>query len=209
MSYSYDYYVKTCLMLKKNGFYPKRILDIGANVCQTADIMREVWPTADIMLFEGNENVEPLYIQKRFNYQIKLLGSYNGFVNFYSTKWSPICSGNSIYREKSDTYNDENVIVEKKPIYKLDDSVVGIYDMIKIDTQGSELDIINGGLETFSKAKVVIAEVSLIDYNEGGCTKQQIIDKLTELKFDFISIIESVLKNNTETIAESLFFIRP
>ena len=38
----------------------------------------------------------------------------------------------------------------------------------------------------------------MIDYNEGGCTKQQIIDKLTELKFDFISVIESVLKNNTE-----------
>ena len=208
MGYSYDYYIKNCLMLKKNGFHPRRILDIGANVCQTADIMREVWPSADIMLFEGNENVEPLYIQKRFNYQIKLLGSFNGSVDFYSTKWSPICSGNSIYREKSDTYNDENVIVEKKPIYKLDDSVVGIYDMIKIDTQGSELDIINGGIETFSKAKVVIAEVSLIDYNEGGCTKQQIIDKLTELKFDFISIIESVT-NNQRIIAESLLFIRP
>ena len=80
--------------------------------------------------------------------------------------------------------------------------------MIKIDTQGSELDIINGGIETFSKAKVVIAEVSLIDYNEGGCTKQQIIDKLTELKFDFISIIESVT-NNQRIIAESLLFIRP
>ena len=101
------------------------------------------------------------------------------------------------------------MIVEELPIYKLDDCINGIFDLIKIDTQGSELDIINGGLQTFSNAKVVIAEVSLTNYNEGGCTKQQIIDKMISLKFDLVSIIESVSNENNELIAESLLFIRP
>jgi FkbM family methyltransferase len=209
MGYSYDYYVETCLMLRQNGFYPKKILDIGASVCQTADIMRQIWPVANILLFEGNSECEKLYQKLDYKYQIKLLGKINSTTKFYKTKWSPICSGNSIYKENSSTYNEENLIIEELPIYKLDDCVNGVFDLIKIDTQGSELDIINGGLRTFLNTKVVIAEVSLTNYNEGGCTKQQIVDKMISLKFDLISIIESVVNENNELIAESLLFIKP
>jgi FkbM family methyltransferase len=209
MGYSYDYYVETCLMLRQNGFYAKKILDIGASVCQTADIMRQIWPVANILLFEGNAECEKLYQKQLYDYQIKLLGKINGTTKFYKTKWSPICSGNSIYKENSSTYNEENLIVEELPIYKLDDCVNDVFDLIKIDTQGSELDIINGGLRTFSNAKVVIAEVSITNYNEGGCTKQQIIDKMISLNFDLVSIIESVVNENNELIAESLLFIKP
>jgi FkbM family methyltransferase len=54
------------------------------------------------------------------------------------------------------------LVTETLPIYKLDDVVVGNYDLIKVDTQGSELDIIQGGINTFTNAKVVICEVALI-----------------------------------------------
>jgi len=208
MSYSYDYYSQICLLLKDKGFYPKNILDIGASICQTADITRDVWPKSNIILFEGNKECEQLYKQKKYNYHIKLLGKYNGVTKFYKTKWSPICTGNSIYKENSETYDKENLIVEELPIYRLDDCVQPIYDLIKIDTQGSELDIIEGGINTFSSAKVIITEVSFNNYNEGGCTKEQILKKLSDLKFDYIKPIESVYNNN-ELIAKSLLFIKP
>jgi hypothetical protein len=195
--------------LRKSGFNPKKILDIGASICETADIMRDVWPVAKIVLFEGNKKFESLYKIKNYTYNIKLLGKYNGISKFYKTKWSPVCSGNSIYKENSSFYDDTNLIVEELPIYKLDDLTNEDFDLIKIDTQGSELDIINGGFATFSKAKVIITEVSLINYNEGGCAKQQVIDKLTDMKFDFISVVESVLNDNKQIIAESLLFIKP
>jgi hypothetical protein len=51
--------------------------------------------------------------------------------------------------------------------------------------------------------------VSITNYNEGGCTKQQIIDKMISLNFDLVSIIESVVNENNELIAESLLFIKP
>lgn len=208
MSYSYDYYLNTCLYLRQNNFYPKNILDIGASVCQTADIMRQIWPVANILLFEGNNECEKLYQKLAYDYHIKLLGKYNGVTKFYKTKWSPICTGNSIYKENSETYDKENLIVEELPIYRLDDCVRPIYDLIKIDTQGSELDIIEGGINTFSSAKVIITEVSFNNCNEGGCTKEQILKKLSDLKFDYIKPIESIYNNN-ELIAESLLFIKP
>lgn len=209
MGYSYDYYLQICLLLRQNGFYPKNILDIGANVCQTADIMREVWPVSNILLFEGNIECEELYKKQGYDYQIKLLGKINGFIKFYKTKWSPICSGNSIYKENSDTYNDENIIIEELPIYKLDDCVKPIYDLIKIDTQGSELDIIQGGINTFKNTKTVITEVSFNNYNEGGCTKEQILKKMFDLGFDYIMPVETVINKDNELIAESLLFIKP
>jgi len=209
MSYSYDYYYQACLLLRSKGFYPKNILDIGASVCQTADIMREIWPVANILLFEGNNECEKLYQKLEYKYQIKLLGKQNGITKFYKTKWSPICSGNSIYKENSETYNEENLIVEELPIYKLDDCIKDVYDLIKIDTQGSELDIIEGGMNTFKNAKVVITEVSCDNYNEGGCTKDQILKKMSDLKFDYIMPVETVVNNKNEFIAESLLFIKP
>ena len=209
MSYSYDYYSQICFLLRDKGFYPKNILDIGASVCQTADIMRQVWPVANILLFEGNNECEKLYQKLGYDYQIKLLGKINGITKFYKTKWSPICSGNSIYKENSETYNDENLIVEELPIYKLDDCVQPVYDLIKIDTQGSELDIIEGGINTFKNAKAVITEVSFNNYNEGGCTKEQILKKMFDLGFDYIMPVETVVNKDNELIAESLLFVKP
>jgi FkbM family methyltransferase len=209
MGYSYDYYSQICFLLRDKGFYPKNILDIGASVCQTADIMRQIWPVANILLFEGNAECEKLYQKQLYDYQIKLLGKINGTTKFYKTKWSPICSGNSIYKENSQTYNEQNLIIEELPIYRLDDCVKDIYDLIKIDTQGSELDIIEGGINTFKNAKVVIAEVSFNNYNEGGCNKDQILNKMFDLKFDYIMPVETVMNDKNELIAESLLFIRP
>lgn len=210
-NYNYDFYEDTCKLLKNSGFYPKRILDIGANVCETADVMRQFWPASDMLLIEGNRDCEPLFKLKNYNYLIKLLGKENDVVSFYKTKWSPICSGNSIYKEKSDVYDGDMLVTETLPIYKLDDIVVGTYDLIKIDTQGSELDIIRGGINTFNKAKVIICEVALIDVNIGGCKKEDVMNVLTkELKFDYIRVIESVLSSDSQRINyENLLFVKP
>lgn len=210
-NYSYVFYENVCNNLKNYGFNPKKILDIGANACETADIMRKCWPKSEMLLIEGNDSCESFFKEKNYNYKIKLLGKENGTVNFYKTKWSPVCSGNSIYKEKNMVYDGDMLLVENLPIYKLDDLVEDVYDLIKIDTQGSELDIILGGINTFSKAKVVICEVALIDINIGGCKKEDVINILTkQLKFDYVDIIEKVFYSDNKTITyENLMFIKP
>lgn len=208
-SYTYDFFEDTCKLLNNSGFTPQRILDIGANVCQTADVFRQFWPASDIMLIEGNRECETIYKLKNYKYQIKLLGKENGTTSFYKTKWHPLCSGNSIYKEINPVYEGDTLITTTLPVYKLDDVVMGTYDLIKIDTQGSELDIIRGGINTFGKAKVVICEVALIDINIGGCKKEDVMNVLTkELKFDYVSCIEGVTDGQQITY-ENLLFIRP
>lgn len=206
MSYSYEFYKKTCGLLKSSGFNPKRILDIGASMGFTANIVKECWPDSELLLFEGNEDCKQ-YLQN-YNCIYKLLGKANGTTSFYKSKKDKYGTGNSIYKEMSDEYNNDNLIVETKSIYRLDDCVTGVYDLIKIDTQGSELDIIEGGLNTISAAKVLIVEVTLVNNNVGGCSKNDILNKLSELKFDLVDTIEFI-HNKGIILQENLLFIKP
>jgi FkbM family methyltransferase len=195
-------------MLKQSGFNPKNYLDIGASVCQTADIVKQIWPKSDILLIEANQEIEYIYKSKDYKYIIKCLGKENEETNFYKTKKFKFARGNSIYREISDAYNDEMVIIEKIKTYKLDDIIDTKFDFIKLDTQGSELDIINGGIRTISNAKVIIVEISLKETNINGCLGGQVIDKLNNLKFDFIFPIENIYININEITQQSLLFIK-
>ena len=210
MSYSYEPYESICVELKDSGFNPHSILDIGSNIGQTADIMRKVWPNSKLVLIEGNEDCcRDLYVK---NYTVLpiLVGKENSTVTFFKSKFHTKCSGNSIYKENSKYYEGDYLITESKNIFKLDDVVNNKFDLIKVDTQGSELDIIQGGIRTFSNAKVILIEVSLKPFNDGGCTKQQVMDTLLSMKFDFIQKFELIFDdtNSKDIIQENLLFIR-
>ena len=59
-----------------------------------------------------------------------------------------------------------------------------VFDIIKVDTQGSEIDILKGGKDLVSKAQAIILEVSFIEYNEGAPTAEETIDYMNEIGFE-------------------------
>ena len=59
-----------------------------------------------------------------------------------------------------------------------------VFEIIKVDTQGSEIDILKGGKDLVSRAQAVILEVSFIPYNEGAPTDQETIDYMNEIGFE-------------------------
>jgi FkbM family methyltransferase len=209
MAYTYDYYKNTCYNLKKSGFNCKNYLDIGSHNGTTANIVKDVWPQTKILLIEANEAFKSFYELKEYNYLIKLLGKTNGETKFFKTKINEFSTGNSIYKEISEDFNDKNIIIENKKIFTLDSITNDIFDFIKIDTQGSELDIIEGGISTIKKAKVIIVEISLIETNIKGCLGNEVIDILKKLKFDFISPIENIFDKNNDVSQQSILFIKP
>jgi tetratricopeptide (TPR) repeat protein len=54
---------------------------------------------------------------------------------------------------------------------------------VKIDTQGSELDVILGGKALLSQADYILVEVSLVEYNIGGARAEAIFSTLDGLGF--------------------------
>jgi FkbM family methyltransferase len=96
-------------------------------------------------LIEGNESCEDVLRTLGVDYSINLLSDVAKQVDFYIRKNEPRCTGNSIYRENTSFYDDNQIIIEKKQTKTISNIFLNkTFDLIKIDVQGSEIDIING-----------------------------------------------------------------
>jgi hypothetical protein len=90
-----------------------------------------------------------------------------------------------MYRELTPFYSDDQIEIIKQCGIKLDDIFTEDteFDLIKIDTQGSELDIITGGIELCKKAKGILLEVSLTQYNENAPLYDEVIKYMKNIGF--------------------------
>ena len=179
---------------------PKSVLDIGANVGEFSHLCKSLWNDIDILMVEGNENCEPDLKLTGYPYTIELLGDEEKEVDFYIQSDNIKGTGCSYYREVTHLY-DEPIIV-KKTLKKLDDIVNQTFDIVKIDTQGSELDIIRGGKNTISKASYVILELPIKEYNLNSPKIEEIIEEMKSLGFDDFNPIEEHRWPNHDNLFE-------
>lgn len=173
-------------------FYPYRILDIGANIGQFHTQARSLFPESYIFSIEASPECEP-YLQKiTENYYIGLLARDNSQYSFYSRKNDPTCTGNSMYRELTPFYSDDQLDIKNMSGVRLDDLFENDseFELIKIDTQGSELDIMSGGMDLCKKAKGILLEVSLTQYNENSPLHQEVLDFMSAMRFKAVDILD-------------------
>lgn len=168
----------------KNYFIPESILDIGANVGQFYNEIKEIFPNSYYYLIEGNDSCEVVLETLNVDYSISLLSDSEKEVDFYVRKHEPRCTGNSIYRENTSFYDDDQIVILKKQTKTLSNILNNkVFDLIKIDVQGSEIDIINGGLDIFKNAKGVLMEISLVEYNQNAPVKDFVYEYMSKIGF--------------------------
>jgi len=175
-------------------FYPQSILDIGANIGQFHSLCKLYFPNSDVFSIEASDECEPHLKQITDQYYIGLLAKDKIEYDFYSLKSNPTNTGNSIYKELTHHYSEDQLNIIKKQGIKLDDLFTpeSRFDLIKIDTQGSELDIIVGGKNLCSKAKGILLEVSLTQYNENSPLYNEVIEFMDNFGFKVGEILDEV-----------------
>jgi FkbM family methyltransferase len=175
-----------------NYFYPYRILDIGANVGQFHLLCKQYFSTSYIFSVEASNECESYLKQITDQYYIGLLAKDESDYEFYSLKNNPVNTGNSIYKELTEHYSDSNLDIINKKGVKLDNlfELESEFDLIKIDTQGSELDIMSGGIQLCSKAKGILLEVSLTQYNENSPLYDDVINFMDNIGFKKAEILD-------------------
>jgi FkbM family methyltransferase len=173
-------------------FSPYTILDIGANIGQFHKLAQETYPEAFIFSIEASPECEQALKEITPNYYIGLLAKDNSEYDFYSRKDAPTGTGNSIYKELTSFYSDDKLEIIKQKGIKLDDlfEETSEFELIKIDTQGSELDIISGGLNLCKKAKGILLEVSLNQYNEGAPIYDEVVQFMENIGFKIVAILD-------------------
>ena len=193
----------------KKYFEPKSILDIGANVGQFYNEIKNIFPNSYYYLIEGSESCEVVLETFNVDYSICLLSDTEKEVDFYVRKNEPRCTGNSIYRENTSFYDDDQIIIEKKQTKTLSNLLNNqTFDLIKIDVQGSEIDIINGGLDIIKEAKGILMEVSLMEYNQNAPTKDFVYEYMDNLGFKPVELIGNINHPLTyELIQQDILFL--
>lgn len=173
-------------ILKERNFTPKSILDIGCNVGQFYWICRSLWSDElNYFMVDGNESLEEDLKKINIPYKISILSDSVREVEWFSNSKNPRCTGESYYRENTPHYNDSNVIIRKKMTETLSNIFNNdqVFDLIKIDTQGSEIDVMKGGIELCKKAKFIILEVALWEYNLNAPQDNEVSKFMEEIGF--------------------------
>ena len=197
-----DNTIERLILLKDGGYEPKKVLDIGANIGQFYKLFKSIYNNSDILSIDGNPNCEELLREVNPNYRIMLLGSKEEKNNFFINKENSICTGASMYKENTEYYDNCDVI--ELNTHTLD-SLNEEFDFIKIDVQGAELDILNGGNKTISKSKYILIELSVDEYNVGSPSMDEIILYLSNLGFKVSDIFSYFYYNNVLKQVDILF----
>jgi FkbM family methyltransferase len=183
---------------------PKRFLDIGAHTGEFTQNILRLAPECQVVMVEANPNCEP-YLQKlNHGYDILALSNKQGKAELFVEKANMLGTGASLYKENTEWYADgkfDKVEVELDTLDNKKYFGYEVIDLVKLDVQGAELDILEGGRKTITRSKYVLIETSLVVYNHGAPMVDAIVPKMKEYGF-YIEDILDYLKFNKNQISQ-------
>jgi FkbM family methyltransferase len=151
--------IKYLLFLRRIGFEPRVIYDVGAYNTSFANIVAEIFPDARVILFDASK--EHCDNMTGYEYYNCCLGDTNNEIDFYELSNNDKVK--SYYKPK--TFDDAKDKVSKVSTQKLDDVVMKyglpFPDLVRIDCCGAERDIITGGINTLLTDKLKYLIVNL------------------------------------------------
>lgn len=190
------------LWLKELGI--KTILDIGTNEGQFAEKITKILPEADLICFEPLHDPfeklkERFHDKNNFSCLRVALGDSEGKQKIFRNEYSPsssILPMKQAHKEAFDFARQE--YEEEIEIKKLDNvvrhiRVDGPY-LVKIDVQGYEMQVIDGGIMTIEGAQLIILETSFVELYEGSPLFGDIYKKLESLNFRYVGSFEQLFR---------------
>lgn len=159
------------------------VYDIGAYRGNWSNFLKKTsLNKSNFFLFEANIENQKFLKELGFKYFISVLSDKKKEVEFYSKN----LTGDSYYIENTNLYekdldkkitktNTLNDIVEKNNI--------PLPDFIKVDTQGSEIDILKGGDKILSNCSLIYIECPIIQYNQNSPNFVDYINYMKSIDF--------------------------
>lgn len=186
------------LWLQRLGI--RTVLDVGANVGQFAQQMHAVIPDAYIYSFEPLADCYAALVSgmkdvrnfKAFNIA---LGDENGETRIHRNRYAPassLLSMDDLCKEAYPSTGEESV--EAIRVRRLDDLASQLDGpdnlLVKIDVQGFEDRVIQGGRTTIARAKLLLVETSYMRLYKGQLLFDDIYEMLKHLGFTYRGSLE-------------------
>ena len=196
--------------LQKLGLSPVHIVDIGANRGGWTRTVLSVFPQAKISIFEPQTRLAEFHKDLVENPNIEIIykgvGSADGTSAFTFHDRDDSCS----FVYESEDALERGFDQSEIEICRLDTAIAtsrfGAPDVVKIDAEGLDLEVLEGGTDTLQTANVVLVEASIAnpDYPNTLLTVLQKMDELGFRLFDFTDLNRSP-SNKVLWLVEAVF----
>lgn len=204
-------HVNALRRLAAAGFVPQTIYDIGAYRGGWSRLAREVFLTAQFVLFEANVDNEPALAKTGHTCFVVALGAEDGAAKPFYLPQRGDATGASLYIETTDHYAKSNLDVRKVETARLDTFIVAHRlpppDLIKIDVQGAELDVLAGASRALAGVGALIVELSLVSYNRGAPLMAEVIAAIDRLGYRCVDICEIHRTDTNYPLQLDLLFV--
>jgi FkbM family methyltransferase len=177
------------------------VIDVGANVGQTIDLMRRTFSKPIIYSFEPNPD---LVQALRNRYEIGgvvvesvALGNSEGTATFYQSENSELSSLLEPDRHKENPFAATKLRTQlsvavtrldswlkKRPLKKI--------DILKIDTQGFDLEVLRGASAAFDAriVEMVLIEVNFLNFYKGQSAFGDIVQFMKDKGYGLLALYE-------------------
>lgn len=200
------------------------VIDIGANTGQSINLMLSINPDVKVYSFEPTPKLVSILkekYQKNENVQIIGIGLLDkkGEFDFHTSEYSPT---NSFLEPNTTLYSDydtalSNTLSNSKQIkievdtfdeWYIKNGNSRIIDLMKIDTQGTEYEVLKGSLSNIqTKIKAISLEFQYLPFYKNCTPFYETMKLLYENGFVLFSFFESSKKNNLQLIENNALFI--
>lgn len=179
------------LSLLKEKISPKYIVDIGCGHGEWFSKCNNFFPESKYFLFDGNKlNEKHLSIlqtkHSNLSYKICLLSDKIKELKFFNMGY-----GSSVYEEKTNFSRNVELItsstLEKEFLNQNFDTQNNI---IKLDVQGSEIDILKGLNDKINFFEIIILETSVKEYNKNSPLFIDVINFMNEKNYSLYDIYD-------------------
>lgn len=190
--------------LKALGFSPAVIYDIGAATGGWTRECQRVFPHAMYHLFEPSRVYTPMPDEEGLTWHREILFHSTEMVEWYSFGGS----GDSMLRENTKFF--ENVPPTMRQAHRLDHLVaerqLPLPQLLKLDTQGSEVHVLRGALAALGDVEVILLELPLAgEYNAGRPSLAKYVGLLEALGYEPFDLAEAHLTDGLRLQFDLLF----
>jgi len=199
---------------------PNTVLDIGANDGQFAEDIFRAFPGVTVYAFEPiTECYERLLLLREKQPTLRpiqlALSDHDGEVDFWLSRFRDSSSIQEMMPAHTEAWPHTEIETKiRVPVARLD-SIASELDLqppifAKLDVQGHELAVINGGRETLSRCQRIMLECNFAPLYQAQPSFTQLYDELHALGFLFDGFI-SVLRHpqTFEQLSSDALFYKP
>jgi FkbM family methyltransferase len=178
------------IKLQKGSIEISTVFDIGAHHGNWSLEAVKYLRNSKFHLFDINPYLASRVLNESMYFHQALLSNSKKEVDFYE-----IGGTGDSYLKENTTYYENNIprrlmTTTINDLLNLEKPSIQLPQFIKLDTQGSELDILEGATLIYEELKIAVMEIPVTEYNIGSPTFSEYIEFMMRIGFAPVDFVE-------------------